>query len=215
MDRARIKARARNQLGNQIFGNNWVTAVIIIVVAGAIVAIASMLSLGLAALVISGPLTYGTCYLFLKQARNSEVMSLSDLFIGFKEDFSGTFLLGLMQGIFIFLWSLLFIIPGIIKTYAYSMAYYVMMDHPDYDWRRSLQESEQLMKGHKWELFILDLSFIGWLIVGSFCLGIGTLWVTAYMSAARAQFYQELIGYDPVYNQQPEDNTSYGTAFEP
>ena len=91
---------------------------------------------------------------------------------------------------FIFLWSLLFVIPGIVKMYAYSMAYYIKLDHPDYGWKACIDESRQLMDGHKWEKFVLDLSFLGWIIVGSLCLGVGTLWVTPYMEATNAQFYE-------------------------
>ncbi len=72
------------------------------------------------------------------------------------------------------------------------MSFYIKADHPEYDWRQCINESKAMMYGHKWELFVLDLSFIGWMIVGALCLGIGTLWATAYQSAARAQFYESL-----------------------
>ena len=98
----------------------------------------------------------------------------------------------LLSGLFIFLWSLLLFIPGIVKAYAYSMVYYVKADHPEYGWRECMDESQRLMTGHKWEKFVLDLSFIGWGIVGSLCLGVGTLWVMTYMAATEAQYYEYL-----------------------
>lgn len=143
-------------------------------------------------LLLTGPITYGLSKLFLKQARDNQDMVFSDLFNGFKEDFGGTFLINLMTVIFVFLWSLLFVFPGIVKAYAYSMAYYIKADHPDYDWKACINESKRLMTGHKGELFVLDLSFIGWYIVGALCLGVGTLWVTPYHQAARAHFYQTI-----------------------
>ena len=76
------------------------------------------------------------------------------------------------------------------KAYSYSMAYYIKLDHPDYGWNACISASRQLMNGHKWEKFVLDLSFLGWIIVGALCLGVGTLWVTPYMEAANAQFYE-------------------------
>lgn len=118
------------------------------------------------------------------------MQQLGDMFRGFQDDFGGTFLIGLMTSLFTFLWSLLFVIPGIVKMYAYSMAYYIKLDHPDYGWKACIDESRQLMDGHKWEKFVLDLSFLGWIIVGSLCLGVGTLWVTPYMEATNAQFYE-------------------------
>ena len=114
------------------------------------------------------------------------------LFRGFRDDFGGTLLISLLSGLFIFLWSLLLFIPGIVKAYAYSMVYYVKADHPEYGWRECLDESQRLMTGHKWEKFVLDLSFIGWGIVGSLCLGVGTLWVMTYMAATEAQYYEYL-----------------------
>ena len=63
-------------------------------------------------------------------------------------------------------------------------------DWIDYGWNACISASRQLMNGHKWEKFVLDLSFLGWIIVGALCLGVGTLWVTPYMEAANAQFYE-------------------------
>ena len=145
---------------------------------------------GIGALIVVGPLEYGMVFIFLKQARDHQPVQLGDMFRGFQDDFGGTFLIGLMTSLFTFLWSLLFVIPGIVKMYAYSMAYYIKLDHPDYGWKACIDESRQLMDGHKWEKFVLDLSFLGWIIVGSLCLGVGTLWVTPYMEAANAQFYE-------------------------
>ena len=127
--------------------------------------------------------------LYTMSVRRGIVTPYATMFDGFL--FAGKIiLLQIVISIFVFLWSLLFVIPGIVKMYAYSMAYYVKLDHPDYGWKACIDESRQLMDGHKWEKFVLDLSFLGWIIVGSLCLGVGTLWVTPYMEATNAQFYE-------------------------
>ena len=131
----------------------------------------------------------------MKQARDHQPMDLGDMFKGFSSDFGQNLLIGLMTAIFTALWSLLLIVPGIVKAYSYSMVYYIKADHPEYDWRQCIAESQAMMNGHKMDLFILDLSFIGWMIVGSLCLGVGTLWVSAYMEAARAHFYESIQSY--------------------
>lgn len=190
MDRAELKARARAQLGGGIFQNAWMTALAACLLIGLIGAAAGSILPGLGALLVIGPLEYGQAYLFLKQARDGQKMQLGDMFRGFQDDFGGTFLIGLMTGIFTFLWSMLFVIPGIVKYYSYSMAYYVKLDHPEYGWKACIDESRRIMNGHKLEKFVLDLSFIGWIIVGSLCLGVGTLWVTPYMAATDAYFYE-------------------------
>lgn len=195
MTRKELKARAREQLGGKIFGNIWLMAVLAVFIYGAITSAASVVIPGLGALILIGPVTYGMKKMFLKQARDHREMELGDLFNGFTDDFGQTLLIGLLTSIFTFLWGLLFVIPGIVKYYAYSMAYYIKADHPDYDWRQCISESQAMMKGHKWELFVLELSFLGWGIVGAMCLGVGTLWVSAYMEAAHAQFYESIKQY--------------------
>ena len=74
------------------------------------------------------------------------------------------------------------------------MSSFIAYDHPDYDWKKCLDESQRMMKGHKMEYFLLNLSFIGWMIVGALCLGVGLLWVKPYITAAQTSFYQNLVG---------------------
>ena len=210
MTRQEIKNFAKQRLGNQIFGNLWLTALLICFIAAAMESFAGAFGLGLGAFVLVGPLEFGMSYVFLKLARDGETPKVEDLFKGFSLDFAQNFLIGLLTAIFVFLWSLLLIVPGIIKGYAYSMAYFIKADHPDYDWRACIKGSMEMMRGHKWELFVLDLSFIGWYIVGSLCLGIGTLWVVPYHLESRAVFYNQLCG-GAGYDQIP----TYAEAYDP
>lgn len=173
MTRSEWKAAARARLGGGIFKDQWLMGVVFCLVVSAIVGAAGSILPGVGALVVTGPMLYAQKYAFLAQAREGRGIDLNDLFRGFRDDFGGTLLISLLSGLFIFLWSLLLFIPGIVKAYAYSMVYYVKADHPEYGWRECLDESQRLMTGHKWEKFVLDLSFIGWGIVGSLCLGVG------------------------------------------
>ena len=190
MDRAELKARACAQLGGGIFQNLWMMGLAVCLLVGLLESAAATILPAIGALIVIGPLEYGQAYIFLKQARDRQPVQLGDMFRGFQDDFGGTFLIGFLTQLFVALWSLLFLIPGIVKSYAYSMAYYVKLDHPDYGWKACIDESRRLMDGHKWEKFVLDLSFLGWIFVGALCLGVGTLWVTPYMAATEAQFYE-------------------------
>ena len=192
MTRAEIKARAKYQLGGNIFSNAWMMALLVCVILSAVSMAAGTVVPAVGALVVCGPMSYGVFYVFLKQSRDLEPIKLTDVFKGFTDCFGDSFLIGLMTSIFTILWSLLFVIPGIVKAYAYSMAYYVKIDHPDYDWNMCITESRRIMKGNKGKLFVQDLSFIGWYIVGSLVLGFGTLWVVPYHIAANAQFYESI-----------------------
>ncbi len=194
MDRAVIKENAKAQLGRQIFGNNWMLALVMCLIVSAVESLVSATGFGaIVTVIIGGPLAFSLAYMFLKQTRDGQPMQFEDLLSGFKTDFGGNLLIGLMSAIFIALWSLLLVIPGIVKTYAYSMAYYIKADHPEYDWKQCIDASKELTNGHKGELFVLDLSFIGWYFVGSLCLGVGILWVIPYHEAAKSQFYQALV----------------------
>lgn len=192
MTNAELKAKAREQLDNKIFGSMWLMAALVCLIVAAITTAAGNIIPGIGAVLVTGPMFYGVEKLFYRHAIEGGDIKIEKLFDGFKDDFGGIFLLGLLMELFTVLWSLLLVVPGIIKMYAYSQAYYIKADHPEYDWRTCMQESIALMNGHKMELFLLDLSFIGWYILGAMCAGVGTLWVTAYVNAAHAQYYCEL-----------------------
>lgn len=116
---------------------------------------------------------------------------LSDLFSQFSQ-FGQAFLLQLLRNIFTVLWSLLFVIPGIIAVYSYAMAPYILYENPEMSGLDAITESKKLMEGNKWRLFCLDFSFIGWDILCVFTLGIGYLWLFPYREAAYAAFYRDL-----------------------
>ena len=98
----------------------------------------------------------------------------------------------LLMVIFIILWSLLFIIPGVVKGLAYSLTPYILKDYPELSANQAINLSMKMMKGHKFDLIWLFLSFIGWSILCIFTLGIGYLWLMPYMMTTMAAFYQEV-----------------------
>lgn len=216
MTRQQIKAMAKDQLGNQIFGYTWLIAVVAVVIQAAVSDLVNVFpGIGqIASLLLAGPISYGVSAMFLKQTRTGESMDIGDIFNGFREDFSNTFLIGLMTRLFTILWAMLFIVPGFVKAYSYSMAMYIKVDNPDYDWRRCIDESQRMMQGHKWDLFVLDLSFIGWLFVGACCFGIGSFWVSAYINAAHSQFYENLRRTEIMNNVENVDPQFNAYAFD-
>ena len=118
---------------------------------------------------------------------------VSELFSGFRMNYSNAVLTMFMRQLYIFLWSLLLFIPGIIKGYSYRMVPYLLAENPDMDYRRALQLSTDMMDGHKMELFLLELSFIGWNILSGLTMGIlGILYVNPYFAATEAEFYVAL-----------------------
>lgn len=98
----------------------------------------------------------------------------------------------LLKSIYVFLWSLLFLIPGIIAAYSYAMTSYILADHPEMTASEAIAKSKEMMFGNRFRLFCLQFSFIGWAILCAFTLGIGNLWLTPYEQAATAAFYREI-----------------------
>jgi uncharacterized membrane protein len=128
-----------------------------------------------------------------RKVHYEEELKNSDLFSGFKK-YGRAFLLDLLQSIFVFLWSLLLIIPGIIKAFAYSMSVFVANENPELTLRECLKKSEKMMVGHKWEYFCLMLSYIGWILLSGLTLGILFIWVLPKMNQASYLFYLKVSG---------------------
>lgn len=157
----------------------------------------------LLALVIGGAVAFGTAHYFTNLAAQRPARFM-DLFSRFGIWHKGVWM-SIVMGFFIFLWSLLFIIPGIIATYRYAMVPYLIAEFPDLTVMDAMRESKRLMKGNKWRLFCLGFSFIGWVFVALLTFGIGFLWVEPYMQAANAAFYLEVTGRSGLRYSQPEE----------
>lgn len=104
----------------------------------------------------------------------------------------------LLRGLYIFLWSLLLLIPGIYASYSYAMVNYILAENPDLTAREALARSKEMMEGNRWRLFCLEMSFFGWSLLSILTLGIGSLWLTPYAQAAFAAFYREISGTAPA-----------------
>lgn len=141
-------------------------------------------------IVVTGLLYFGYYSFFLKISRNEEV-TYNELFKR-ADLFLPCIAIMILTSIFTFLWSLLFIIPGIIASISYSMVYFVALDNPDLSAMEVIKKSKDIMQGHKMDYFILALSFIGWSIVAIFTFGILVFWLTPYIEVTFANFYNEI-----------------------
>ena len=171
---------------------NWGVAILSIIIVGIISGICGVIPAvgSLITLVITGPLMLGLVVLFSKLIKG-EKAEIVDLFDGFK-NFVNSFLLYILNSVFTLLWSLLFVIPGIVMSYAYSMSFYILKDNPELSANEARKQSIEMMRGNKWRLFCLDFSFIGWSLLSILTFGILMLWVTPVMQASHAAFYESL-----------------------
>lgn len=175
----------------------------VISIAEEIVFAFAVVSLGIAVIkfilscIIGGYIELGYAFYHLK-LYDGEAVSVKDLFGSFQRFKQG---LGLywIRTVYIFLWTLLLVIPGIIAEYSYAMAPYILQENPELTPSEALSRSKEMMKGHKFELFWLEVSFFGWIILSAFTLGIGIYFLEPYMKAAETAFYRE------ISNQQKEE----------
>jgi len=146
--------------------------------------------LTIAMLIAAGPFALGFAGFFLKRIRGEQI-AVENIFDGFTRFFP-SFLVMFFTGLFTVLWSLLLIVPGIIKAFGYSMAFYIMYDNPEIKPLEALKKSQIMMKGYKMKLFLLELSFIGWIVLAFLSFGLGFLWLNPYMYLSIANFYENL-----------------------
>ncbi|KOS23666.1 membrane protein [Bacillus anthracis] len=151
------------------------------------------LSVDVITILVIGPLTLGGYYLALHIIREKDAR-IGNIFRWFTggSKFIKSFLLYIVVNIFLFLWCFLFIVPGIIKSFSYSMSYFILVEHPDYSVSEAIRESRRMMDGHKLEFFVFCLCFIGWFLLSCITLGIGFLWLIPYFYTTSAAFYEEI-----------------------
>lgn len=159
-------------------------------------------TLSFVSFILGGVVQLGYAGFLLKQ-QDREIGSVKDLFSQF-DRFGQAFLQRFLRNLFIFLWSLLLVIPGIIKSYSYAMTPYIMAEHPEMTAKEAINASKQLMDGHKWELFCLSFSFIGWYLLVLLTAGIGDIFLRPYVEAAFAAFYRDKIAPRQVTFTAPE-----------
>ena len=142
------------------------------------------------AILVGNILSIGSANFFLKGRQGDT--NLGNLFSGFKENYGRNVLTMLCVSLFTFLWSLLFIIPGIIKAYEYSMIPYILSENPEISRKEAFERSRQMTKGYKGELFVLDLSFILWHLLCLVTCGLGEIFLAPYITATKAEAYEFL-----------------------
>ena len=128
-------------------------------------------------------------YFIKNHDENSE---LSEIFSGFKGNYFNVVKIMFLMDLKTLLWLFLFIVPGVVKAYEYSMIPYLLAENPNLSADEAFSLSKQMTTGQKMDLFVLDLSFIGWIILGLICCGIGILFVLPYPEATRAEVYLNL-----------------------
>lgn len=145
----------------------------------------------IAHLMLQAPIHLGLVGVYLKLSRKGDT-SAREVFEGFNNWWK-SFLLALLQCIYIVLWSILLIVPGLIAALSYSMSFFILADNPEINSSEALRRSKLMMRGHKTEFFMLNLSFIGWFILSVLSFGVlFIVYVGPYYYATITEFYETL-----------------------
>lgn len=184
MERKALKASAKDALQN-----NWGNAILVLFIQAALMGAAAGV-MGIGQIIIAGPLSTGVALFFLKLSYRDQAQ-IEDLFQPF-HNFVNTFFAGFLVGLFTFLWSLLFIVPGIIKGLAYAQTFFIINENPEFTGKQAIDASQEMMRGHKGELFLLQLSFIGWFLLVLPTFGLILFYLEPYYKATMAEYYRYL-----------------------
>ena len=185
------RVELKNKAKEQIKGNIGILFLIFLIITMIEVGSTFVPVIGwFAAIIIVPAFEMSVCMIFLNLSKGEKV-SVGDAFKGFNITGKAVWLY-ILTILFTFLWSLLFIIPGIIKAFSYSMSQYILADNPKLTAMEALSESKQIMVGRKRELFILVLSFVLWYLLCLITGGIAYIYVKPYFEATITNFYNEI-----------------------
>lgn len=183
INRKELKAAAKEQIKGNILTFFGLSIII-----GLILSVSSSIVIG--PLILEGPLSLGLTMFILQVVREKEG-EFETGFKGFKQ-FVPSLVATLLISIFFILWSLLLVIPGIIAALSYSMTFFIIADNPGISGLEAIKKSKEMMKGHKAELFFLQLSFFWWGLLCVITLGIAAIYVSPYVHATIANFYEKI-----------------------
>lgn len=176
---------------------------------------------GIGGLIVGGPLFVGYTAVLMTIVRGGEA-KIDQVFENFSGRFVSNMATFLLYNVYIWLWSLLFFIPGIVKSYSYAMTFYILNDNPEMGANEAITRSREMMNGHKWQLFCLHFSFIGWILLSMLTCGLLMFMVTPYMNTATAEFYEKLkrdemiakgINPDATFEEAPAVESADSTEF--
>ena len=198
-----MNSRDYKQIAKESLKGNRVIAIAVMFIIAAFSTLTNVIP-GIGSLVvalISAQLTVGETH-FYDLLINKKEPGAKELFHNFRYWFR-SFCLQFATGFYVFCWSILFVIPGILKSYSYSMAFYLRTKNPELKAKEALSQSMKLMYGRRWKLFCLQLSFIGWYFFSVLTFGLGLFYVVPYYKASLVAFYD--VAYDEYHKHMTDD----------
>lgn len=171
----------------------WGSVILLFAIYAMITGVASSIpAISIFGIVLTFPLSYGLSRAFLNFFRSKDYApQIEELFVGFK-DFQRIFITMALAALYTFLWGLLFVIPGVIKSMSYALTPYILVDEPELTNNAAIEKSMAMMKGYKMKLFLMSLNFAMWAMLSMVTCGIALLWVCPYIQTTMAAFYEDV-----------------------
>lgn len=177
---------------------NWGIPCLLAIISLALTGLSEMAVIPLVGVCVGGIMSVGIICTFMKMislsaaSESSEKVTFSTFLQALEDHWLAALLGSLWNFLWVFLWTLLFFIPGIVKSYSYSMMFYVLAENPKLGAAKAMDISKVLTQGHKADLFVMDLSFLGWSILCCISCGIGFVWLIPYMTMTETYAYYDL-----------------------
>jgi uncharacterized membrane protein len=197
IDRGELKENAKKQIKGNIGTYFGLSIVVMLIISGSGFTVVGPL-------LLNGAFSLGLTMFTLEIVRTQKG-NFNTGFKGFKQ-FGSSFVATLLMGIFICLWSILLVIPGIIACFRYAMTYFILADNPEISGSEAIKKSKEMMIGHKSELFVLFLSFFWWFILCIITFGLAAIYVSPYVSATVANFYERIKSESTVKTESGTNN---------
>lgn len=205
MNRAECKETAK-----KIMKGQWIVGFVVLLIESLIVAALSTVTLGIGLFLLQSVITIAVYNVFISGYEGKKY-EISDMANGITDELTNRICLSVLKQLFISLWTLLFIIPGIVKTYSYFLAEFISRKDPKLSATDCITKSREIMKGHKWEMFVFELSFIGWHLLAILTFGILYIWLAPYIIQSTIVYVDKNI-YKLLDEPKVEENNEFVEA---
>lgn len=198
------------ELAKKILKDQWVIGFVVLLIQSVITGVLNTVSAGIGLMLLQSVILMAVYNVFINGYAGKKY-EVSDMLTGVSDELTNRICLSVLKSLYIFLWTMLFIIPGIIKSYSYFLVEFISRKHPKMSANDCITKSRELMDGHKWELFVFQLSFIGWHLLAILTCGILYIWLAPYIMQATIVYIDKNIY--KLLDEQPKQEDVVDATF--
>lgn len=200
------------ELAKGILKDQWVVGFVVVLIQSLLTSALASMTFGIGLLLLESSILIAVYNVFINGYAGKKY-EINDMLVGASDELSNKICLSVLKSIYLALWTLLFVIPGIVKGYSYYLAEFIARKNPKMSASDCITKSRELMDGHKWELFVFQLSFIGWHLLAILTCGILYIWLTPYIMQATIVYIDKNI-YKLVDEQPKQEELVEATIVE-